>query len=114
MLSTLKENKLSSLILSMSVTLFLLFPEVTYAAQTTNQVRNRLRTGITAFQTVLTGLVVVVGIVAALKIVTKHLPGIDDPHVKNEMWKSLANVGYAVAAGAAFVWIIPWIYSLFT
>jgi hypothetical protein len=93
--------------------IFLIAPEIGLAAETTASVQSKIKTGTTAIQTVLTGIVVVVGIVAALKIVVKHLPGIDDPHVKNEMWKSIGGVLIAVGAAAALVWIIPWIYSLF-
>lgn len=91
--------------------MFLLTPEISFAS--TGEVQSKLSTGATAIQTVLTGIVAVVGIVAALKIVVKHLPGLDDPHVKNEMWKSIGAVLLAVAAGAALVWLVPWMYSLF-
>lgn len=88
-------------------------PEMGFAANSTSQVQTKLNEGAKAFQTVLTGIVVVVGIAAALKIVVKHLPGIDDPHVKNEMWKSIGGVLAAIGGAAALIWIIPWVYSLF-
>ncbi|MGG3662995.1 CagC family type IV secretion system protein [Bacillus gobiensis] len=91
---------------------FLAVPDIGFAAST-GQVQSKIRSGVTAIQTVLTGIVVVVGIAAAIKIVVKHLPGIDDPHVKNEMWKSIGGVLAAIGAAAALIWIIPWIYSLF-
>lgn len=92
--------------------MFLVAPEIGFAA-TTSEVQTKVKTGVTAFQTVLTGIVVVVGIAAALKIIVKHLPGIDDPHVKNEMWKSIGGVLAAIGAAAALIWIVPWVYSLF-
>lgn len=89
-------------------------PQIGFAAApNTNTVTKKLTDGVKAFQTVLTGIVVVVGIAASLKIVVKHLPSIDDPHVKNEMWKSIGGVLAAVGAGAILVWALPWVYSLF-
>ncbi|MGG0888916.1 CagC family type IV secretion system protein [Cytobacillus horneckiae] len=99
-------------VLTMVALMFFVGPEIGLASSTST-VQTKLKNGATAFQTVLTGIVVVVGIAAALKIVVKHLPGIDDPHVKNEMWKSIGAVLAAVGAGAALVWILPWVYSLF-
>ncbi|MCK1995454.1 CagC family type IV secretion system protein [Peribacillus muralis] len=92
---------------------FLVGPDIGLAAESTANVQKKLKSGATAFQTVLTGIVAVVGIAAGLKIVVKHLPSIDDPHVKNEMWKSLGGVLAAMGASAALVWAIPWVYSLF-
>lgn len=100
-------------IFAIACALFLIVPDISFAASSTSQVQSKLNKGITAIQGVLTGIVVIIGIVAALKIISKHLPGIDDPHVKNEMWKSLANVLYALGAAAAVIWIGPWVYSLF-
>jgi hypothetical protein len=116
MLSIKKFNKESLKLiafLAFATFMFLIVPEIGFAAETTESVKTKLKSGATAFQTVLTGIVVVVGIAAALKIVVKHLPGIDDPHVKNEMWKSIGGVLMAIAASAALIWIVPWVYSLF-
>lgn len=99
-------------VLTFACLMFFVAPEIGLASSTST-VQTKLRNGISAFQTVLTGIVVVVGIVAALKIVVKHLPGIDDPHVKNEMWKSIGGVLAAIGAAAALIWILPWVYSLF-
>lgn len=93
--------------------LFMLLPDASFAAQSTSGVQSKLKSAATAVQTVLTAIVVIVGIAAALKIIVKHLPSIDDPHVKNEMWKALGGVLAAVAASAAIIWIAPWVYSLF-
>ena len=65
-------------------------------------------------QGVLTGLIVAVGIVVALWIIIKRLPSADDPQEKNEVYKALGRVGGLVALGAAIVWILPWLYGLFT
>lgn len=99
-------------VLTMVTLMFFVGPEIGLASSTST-VQTKLKNGVTAFQTVLTGIVVVVGIAAALKIVVKHLPSIDDPHVKNEMWKSIGGVLAAIGAAAALIWILPWVYSLF-
>lgn len=101
-------------ITAFALLLFLAFPEIGEAATaTTTQVQTKVKTGVTAFKTVLSGIVVLVGIVASLKIVVKHLPKIDDAHTKNEMWNGLGQVLLAVAAGGALIWGVPWVYSLF-
>ncbi|TRZ39285.1 conjugal transfer protein (plasmid) [Niallia circulans] len=92
---------------------FMLLPDASFAAETTGSVQTKLKNAGTAIQSVLTAIAVIVGVVAALKIIVKHLPNIDDPHTKNEMWKALGGVLAAVAASAAIIWIAPWVYSLF-
>ncbi|MFK3424010.1 CagC family type IV secretion system protein [Staphylococcus aureus] len=46
-------------------------------------------------------------------MVLKKLPGIDDPMVKNEMFRGVGMVLAGVAVGAALVWLVPWVYNLF-
>lgn len=87
-------------------------PEVGQAAASTGQVKAKLNKAIVAVSSVLTGIVVAVGVVAAIKIVVKHLPAYDDPHQRNEMWKSLGGVLVGVGAGAAVSWIVPWGFAL--
>ena len=62
---------------------------------------------------ILTALVMVVGVIAATKIVVKYLPYLDDPMEKNNMSKSLTTVLLVTAIGGALVWIVPWAYGLF-
>lgn len=88
-------------------------PEVGQAVATTGQVKAKLNKGIVTISSVLTGIVVAIGVGAAILIVIKHLPGYGDPHLRNEMWKSLGGVLIAVGAGAAVSWIGPWVFSLF-
>ncbi|MCM3113651.1 CagC family type IV secretion system protein [Lederbergia lenta] len=101
----------SAALIAFACFMFLITPEMGLAASTA-QVQSKLKSAATAIQGVLTGIVAIIAIVAALKIIIKHLPEIDDPHVKNEMWKSLAGVLYATGAAAAVIWLVPWIYSL--
>lgn len=81
---------------------------------TTTEVVETLTKGLEQIQTVITALFVVIAIIACAKILIKHMPNLDDPNVKNEMWRSITGVLVALAAGAAIIWIAPWIYGLFT
>ena len=100
-------------LVTLALLMLFLDPDTIAFASTTAQVETKMKKGLLAVQTVLSGIVVAVGIVASLKIISKHLPGIDDPHVKNEMWKSLGNVLLGVGAAAALVWVLPWAYNSF-
>jgi len=77
------------------------------------EVQQRVTSALQTIQSVLTGLIVTVGIVVALFIVIKRMPSADDPHEKNEVYKAVGRVLGLVAIGAAIVWIVPWVYSLF-
>lgn len=79
------------------------------AGQVQSKVTNVART----LQGVLTGLIVVVGICVALFIILKRMPDADDPREKSEVYHAVGRVAGLVALGAAIVWLLPWIYSLF-
>ena len=83
------------------------------AASDASTVTAKVNQGLAVIQGVLTGIIVVVGVIAALKVIISKLPSLDDPHVKNEMWKSIGTIGLAVAVGGSLVWVIPWVYGLF-
>ncbi|MFF8391728.1 CagC family type IV secretion system protein [Streptomyces sp. NPDC015501] len=106
-------NWKSIFLVAFACLVFMLLPDSSFAAETTSSIQTKLKNAATAVQTILTAIVVIVGIAAALKIIVKHLPTIDDPHTKNEMWKALGGVLAAVAASAAIIWLAPWVYSLF-
>lgn len=89
-------------------------PEVAYAATTGAQVETKLTNAANIVKGILTGLIVLVGVIVALFIIIKRMPSMDDPHEKNEVFKSVGRVAAAVALGAAIVWILPWVYGLFT
>lgn len=78
-----------------------------------SEVQTRIEGALGAVQGVLTGLIVTVGIVVALFIIIKRMPSADDPQEKNEVYKAVGRVLGLVAIGAAVVWVVPWIYSLF-
>lgn len=78
-----------------------------------DEVQSRINDAFSTIQGVLTGLIVTVGIVVALFIVIKRMPSADDPQEKNEVYKAVGRVLGLVAIGAAIVWIVPWVYSLF-
>lgn len=77
------------------------------------EVEARVSSALQTIQGVLTGLLVTVGIVVSLFIVIKRMPSADDPHEKNEVYKAVGRVLGLVAIGAAVVWVVPWVYSLF-
>lgn len=104
----------SKLLLTFGFLYFVLLPEINFVAASTSQVRSKLNSGFTAIQGVLTGVVVIIGVIAAIKIFIRFMPSLDDPHMKNEMWKAIGGVGVAVGGAAAAVWIVPWIFKLFT
>src|SRR5699024_344270 len=79
-----------------------------------SEVQGRIEGALGAVQGVLTGLIVTVGIVVSLFIIIKRMPSADDPQEKNEVDKAVGRVLGLVAIGAAVVWVVPWIYSLFT
>lgn len=74
----------------------------------------RLDTALTSIQTILTGLVVTVGIIVAMYIIISGMHKLKNPHEKDEIFRAVGRVGGAVAMGAALVWVLPWIYQLFT
>jgi len=78
-----------------------------------SNVQGRIEGALGAVQGVLTGLIVTVGIVVALFIIIKRMPSADDPQEKNEVYKAVGRVLGLVAIGAAVVWVVPWVYSLF-
>lgn len=86
---------------------------VAYAADA-GDIETRLNSAITTIQGVLTGLVVAVGICVGVWIALKRMPSADDPQEKNEVYKAIGRVIGLVAISAALVWLIPWVYTLFT
>lgn len=87
-------------------------PEIVFAAA--GQVQAKLTNAANVVKGVLTALVVLVGICAALFIIIKRMPSADDPHEKNEVFKSVGRVCALVGLAAAVIWLLPWVYSLFT
>ncbi|MBD8589374.1 hypothetical protein FC682_06130 [Peribacillus simplex] len=73
----------------------------------------KIKEGLKQVQTLLTGLVVTVGICVSIWIIIKKLPGVDDPHTKNEMFRGVGMALAGVGLAAAIVWLVPWMYALF-
>lgn len=82
-------------------------------ASSTYEVQSKLKQGASAIQGVLTGLAVAVGVIATIKVVIKALPNLDDPHIKDSMWRSVGSIFLGVAAMASVTWLAPWIFGLF-
>lgn len=77
------------------------------------QVEAKLQSAGNIVQSLLTGLVVLVGVCVALFIIIKRLPQADNPHEKNEVYQAIGRVAGLVALAAAIVWLLPWVYGLF-
>lgn len=96
---------------------FIFFLSLTYShlvsANTTNP-GPQIEEGLLQIQGVLTGLVVIVGGCAGVWIVLKKLPGVDDPHTKNEMFRGVGYVLGGVATAAALIWLLPWVFNVFS
>ncbi len=87
--------------------------QVVYAASG-SEVESKLKSATKTIQGVLTGLVVLVGICVALFIIIKRMPDADDPREKSEVYHAVGRVAGLVALAAAVIWLLPWVYSLFT
>ena len=79
------------------------------------EVQSKLTSAGKTIQGILTGLVVLVGICVALFIIIiKRMPDADDPREKSEVYHAVGRVAGLVALAAAVIWLLPWVYSLFT
>ncbi|SFH83590.1 CagC family type IV secretion system protein [Pisciglobus halotolerans] len=105
------KNKLIQFTVGVSALTALTYPTVAYASAT--EVQSRLTEAGNTIQQLLTGLIVIVGICVALWIIIKRMPSADDPQEKSEVYKAVGRVLGLVAIGAAIVWVVPWVYSLF-
>lgn len=95
-----------------ALTVFMsLQPQIVYGSA--GNIQGKITNALNQVQTVLTGLIVTVGIIVTLFIIIKRMPSADDPQEKNEVYKAVGRVLGLVAIGAAVIWIVPWIYSLF-
>lgn len=77
------------------------------------EVQSKVNQAANTIKGVLTGILVIVGICVALFIIIKRLPSADDPREKSEVYHAVGRVAGLVALGAAIVWLLPWVYSLF-
>ncbi|MFB5934646.1 CagC family type IV secretion system protein [Peribacillus frigoritolerans] len=104
-------KKLQLLLMFAAILLLLhITPEQASAAA---NVSAKIKEGLKQVQTLLTGLVVTVGICVSIWIIIKKLPGVDDPHTKNEMFRGVGMALAGVGLAAAIVWLVPWMYALF-
>ena len=106
-------KKLVGYVSTVSALTALTVPELTTYAAGAAEVQSRLTEVGNTIQTLLTSLIVIVGICVALFVIIKRMPSADDPQEKNEVYKAVGRVLGLVAIGAAIVWIVPWVYSLF-
>lgn len=78
------------------------------------EVQKKLNDAGNVVKGILTGLVVLVGICVALFIIIKRMPDADDPREKSEVYKAIGRVAGLVALAAAIIWLLPFVYGLFT
>ena len=105
------KKQLATFTASVSALTAVTYPNVVYASA--GEVQSRLTEAGNTIQQLLTGLIVIVGICVALWIIIKRMPSADDPQEKSEVYKAVGRVLGLVAIGAAIVWIVPWVCSLF-
>jgi hypothetical protein len=104
-------KKLQPILLFTAIVLCLYtLPEHAFAA---GEVEAKVKEGLKQIQAFLTGIVVIVGICVGVWIIIKKLPGVDDPHTKNEMFRGVGMALAGVGLASALVWIVPWVYGLF-
>lgn len=84
----------------------------TPTAPSGDEISNRLENAGTTVQSVLTGLVVIVGVIFATWRVITGFPAMSNPHEKQEVYKGLGNIALLTGVAAAMVWIVPWAWSL--
>lgn len=105
-------KKTTQIAVVLGIFLLMASPEIAFAADA-GQVKAKITNAGNIVKGVLTGIVVLVGVIVSLFIIIKRMPSLDDPHEKNEMFKSVGRVFGGVALAAAVVWLVPWVYGLF-
>jgi hypothetical protein len=104
-------KKLQPMLLFVVIMLSLyVMPEQVFAV---SEIEAKVKEGLKQIQAFLTGIVVIVGICVGVWIIIKKLPGVDDPHTKNEMFRGVGMALAGVGLASALVWIVPWVYGLF-
>jgi len=77
-------------------------------------VKEKITNATDAVKIILTGIVCSVAVCVAIFIIIKKLPDADNPHEKHELYRGVGRVFGIVALAAACIWVIPWVYGLFT
>lgn len=106
-------KKIKGITTTFMTAISLALPEIMVHAQG-SEVEAKLKGALSTVQTILLSLVVTVGIVVSLFIIIKRMPSADNPQEKHEVYQAVGRVLGLVAIAAALVWLVPWVYSLFT
>lgn len=107
-------KKIQAYITAFMTTVTLSYPQIMAHAQSVENVESKLKGALSTIQGVLTGLVVAVGVVVSIFIIITGMPSARSPQEKDAVYKSLGQVLALVAIAAAIVWVLPWVYGLFT
>lgn len=78
------------------------------------EVQSKITNAANTIKGILTGIVCVVAVCVSIFIIIKRMPDADNPQEKHELYRGVGRVWGLVALAAACIWIIPWVYDLFT
>ncbi|MFC5714394.1 CagC family type IV secretion system protein [Thalassorhabdus alkalitolerans] len=76
------------------------------------EVESRLESAGATIQGILTGLVVLVGVIFAIWRVITGFASMHNPHEKEQVYRTLGSIALLTAVGAAMIWIVPWAWDL--
>lgn len=107
-------NKKNLKVLGISACLLLSNVQMALADDKGAEIQSKLNNAGNTIKGILTGLVVLVGICVSLFIIIKRMPDADDPREKSEVYKAVGRVAGLVALAAAVIWLLPFVYGLFT
>lgn len=91
-----------------------MFNALCVSAFAASEVESKITDAANTIKGILTGVVCVVAICVSLFIIIKRMPDADNPQEKHELYRGVGRVWGLVALAAACIWIIPWVYGLFT
>lgn len=91
-----------------------MFNALCVSAFADSEVESKITDAANTIKGILTGVVCVVAICVSLFIIIKRMPDADNPQEKHELYRGVGRVWGLVALAAACIWIIPWVYGLFT
>jgi len=105
-------KKIGSWILTVSILVYTNTLSVFADTVDTAQITSKITGAMEAIQTILQGIIIVVGVCVAIWQCIKKLPQVDNPHEKHELFAGLGKILGLVAAASAMVWVVPWAYNL--
>lgn len=111
------KEKIIKKLKKMGLSLFILISTMETTTLTVfaeEDVQKKITDAANTIKGILTAIVGTIAICVSLFIIIKQMPNADNPHEKHELYKGVGRVWGLVALAAACIWVIPWIYKLFT